>query len=450
VSARAVARFAIGALIACACTHEPTTPADAPAVAAPSSQSVQAPAGSASAQPAHVSPRTDADDPALRAILEEMSKIRGLPVREPVRVTTLDRETLLAKVRKKVAEELPPDVLELQGETLRALGLVPSEYDVVEGLFKLVQGRVAGFYDPDDKTMYLLDDLEDAQRDETLPHELVHALQDQSFSIGPLLDYKAGESDRSTAIQLLVEGDAMSAGFDYSYETAVVVEPKRLKEAFQLSTALSRVGMDTPPVLIGSLIAPYTDGFGFVQALRQHGGWRQVNLAFKDLPESTEQALHPEKYFVRERPLTVAAPPVSALGEGFEPALVDTNGELGLRLVLEQWTGEAVASKGAAGWGGDKYIMARKRTDAASIYALAMVTRMDTAADAKELATIIEGKFGACAERSDLGPIAVKLRHRDVVVVAGPYERGKSSVRAAGNCEGARAWIKSIVAATPK
>ncbi len=439
--------FLIAAIAACAPARDLAPPAPigtSPRVAEPPPR----PSASAFVEP--TAPiKTDADDPELRKVLESVASARELSIKTRVRVTTLGRDALLEKTKKKVAEEIPAGVIDLQGEALRALALVPADYQVEEGLLKLVTARVAGFYDPDDQTMYLLDDLEEDQREETLPHELVHALQDQAFSIGPLLDYRAGESDRSTAIQLLVEGDATSAGFDIAFGSAFAVDEDALQASFLLSTSMSEVGRQTPAVLIGSLIAPYTDGFSFAQALRKRGGWRAIDAAFKALPESTEQVLHPEKYFAGEKPVEIPVLPVVALGEGFEVALHDVNGELGLRLMLEQWTARAIAVKAAAGWGGDRYIVARKKDT--TEHAFAMLTRMDTTADAAELAHVLETEMGkTCNARADLGPVVVKRRHKDVLVVAGPYARKKEGLRGSGSCETAGKWADEILRAVPK
>ncbi|MBL9026874.1 MAG: hypothetical protein JNL21_32060 [Myxococcales bacterium] len=443
--------LSILAIVATACgTSQEIAPPIPPSPAEPSRPAAATAALAASSEEPPGAPvSTDADDPELREVLKAVATTRELPIKERVRVTSLGRDALLAKTKKKVAEEIPAGVIDLQGEVLRALGLIPVGYAVEEGLLKLVSARVAGFYDPDDKTMYLLDDLEDDQRQETLPHELVHALQDQSFSIGPLLDYREGETDRSTAIQMLVEGDATSAGFDIAFGSAFSVDEDALQASFLLSTSMSTVGAQTPPVLIGSLIAPYTDGFSFAQALRKHGGWRAIDGAYKELPASTEQILHPEKYFVKEQPVVVPAPSVSALGEGFEAAIVDVNGELGLRLMLEQWTARKVATKAAAGWGGDRYVVARKK--ATNEHALALFTRMDTQADADELTRVLEGEFGrACRARADLGPVVVKKRSRDVVVVAGPYALDAGGAKGTGTCEVAGKWVSDLLAAVPK
>ena len=67
-------------------------------------------------------------------------------------------------------------------------------------------------------------------------------------------------------------------------------------------------------MLTESLSAPYTDGFAFVQERRHLGGWAAVDAAFRDLPVSTEQILHPEKYDAHELPIPVAVPPMALAG----------------------------------------------------------------------------------------------------------------------------------------
>jgi len=39
--------------------------------------------------------------------------------------------------------------------------------------------------------------------------------------------------------------------------------------------------------------------------LYKQGGWDRVSKAFTELPQSTEQILHPEKYFDHEAPVKV-------------------------------------------------------------------------------------------------------------------------------------------------
>jgi hypothetical protein len=383
------------------------------------------------------------EDPRIAAVLAEVSSLRKLPIKAKVRTQVVDRATVLAKSKKKLAEELPPGVLERQGDAYRALELVPADYDLEEGLLELLTSRVAGFYDPDEKSMFLLDDLSSRQDDETLPHELVHALQDQSFDIGPMLDYAPGQNDRLTAAQHLVEGDATIYGFLHAYGEDFRVEHSALRAAFYNPTALSSA--DTPRFLLGSLVSPYVEGYIFVESLRLAGGSSSIDAAFKRLPASTEQILHPEKFASREAPLPVPPLTATSLGEAWKPLYDDTNGELGLRLMLEQWTSEPIAAKAAAGWGGDRLVVFGSGSGKTRTAALAFITRMDSDNDAIELEKVVQSKFGrSCKERSDVGPITWTRRGRDLLLAAGPFKVENGSVSSATKCADTSKWLREL------
>lgn len=377
-------------------------------------------------------------------MLERVAATRKLPIKKAVPGRTLERTRIIERIKAHVVRELPPDVLAGQGEALTALELLPADYDFVAGVFRLVEGQIAGFYEPEDGTMYLVDDLDEDEAFQTLAHELVHALQDQSFSLGPMLKFVAGDSDRLAAGHTLVEGDATSAMFDVTHGSAFDIDENTLRLAFTFGTALSPVGATTPHVLQASLTAPYIDGFSFVQALRKRGGWAAVDAAFKKLPASTEQLLHLDKLDAAEPPVTIAVPPVAALGSGFRPVLDDVMGEQGLRIALAEWAPRDVAARAAAGWGGDRYVVAKRDGDKPQ-FATGWWVRMDTPADAREVADVLKHRFGtACRERKALGPMAWRSVGADILVVAGPYERDGGVARSAGSCAGATAWLAAL------
>ncbi len=81
-----------------------------------------------------------------------------------------------------------------------------------------------------------------------------------------------------------------------------------------LSTGVATEQYDQAPRAIReSLIFPYMQGSEWATQVYKRGGWTMVSNAFTRLPLSTEQILHPEKYFKYERPVKVVLPDVTNL-----------------------------------------------------------------------------------------------------------------------------------------
>jgi hypothetical protein len=423
------------------------TPVVGPRPAAPSASAARSAAPVAPARPDEPPAADAAAEAKISAMLERVVAARGLPAKRPVKSRVLDRDAILARIRAHVDREVPKEVIAMQGEVLSALELVPADYDFVAGMYALIGGRIAGFYEPDDGTMYLVDDLGDEDVVETLAHELVHALQDQSYGLGPLLRYAPGQSDKLAAVHALAEGDATSAMLDVAIGSAFAVSDGALRRMFALSTAFSTAGAKTPHALQASLIAPYSDGFALVQALRKQSGWPGVDGAWRSLPTTTEQLLHADKLATHEPAIDVPVPTTEPLGAPWRTAIDDVMGEQGLRIVFEEWTDRAAAARAAAGWGGDRYAVAVRDLDGgAREYAVGWSLVMDTVADAKEVARVLSGRLGAkCRERKDLGPIAWQARGAELAIVAGPYRRDGLAARSAGDCALATRWLGALL-----
>jgi hypothetical protein len=115
--------------------------------------------------------------------------------------------------------------------------------------------------------------------------------------------------------------------------------------------------IEMPPIVEESMLFPYEYGLDFVMALIREGGWEAVNEAYSDPPVSTEQIMHPRKYFrQRDEPVEMALPDMAAaLGPGWTETDSGVFGEFDLRLFLQQFLDEEEADRSAEGWGGDCY-----------------------------------------------------------------------------------------------
>jgi hypothetical protein len=102
------------------------------------------------------------------------------------------------------------------------------------------------------------------------------------------------------------------------------------------------------------------------------------------LPQSSEQILHPEKYFAREAPVKVDLPELDTLlGKGWTRLDYDVNGEWSYFQMLDEFLrAEKESQKASAGWGGDRFALYENR--AAQQVLLAQLTAWDTELDAEE------------------------------------------------------------------
>lgn len=412
----------------------------------------------AAAKPPVDSARPDATraEALVNDALAKTSRIRELDARGPVHGVSLSRIEMAAHVRASIEHEVPASVVEAEGEVLIALGVAPPTFDYMAAIVSLMSAELAGYYEPSNKSMYLASDLGNAESEATLAHELVHALQDQHYDLGKLLEYRPDESDAQAALHALAEGDATSAMLDslllpqgkIATDLSEDLLGLQVRAAAQFSTSSGPI----PEILKRSLIAPYVDGIQFVHWLRRHGGWAMVDRAWQSPPASTEQLLHPEKYIAREPPLAVAAP-VPLDGTMGQPVYTDVLGEESFRLLFEEWMPRHSALEAAEGWGGDRGAVFREGNRVAVAWRLRCDDRDAATRAMKALLRGIAAQRGdtpspeglECAERATVGPLLVSQRGRDIAIVAGPYERRASGPVSAGSCAIAHAWAARIL-----
>jgi hypothetical protein len=399
-------------------------------------------------------------------MLDQVQSARGLEAKKPVPSVLLDRAALISRVRTHVSHELPPDAIRNEGLALQLLGFVPTQFDYESAEYQLLQDQLAGYYEPADGTMYMASDLGDEEATATLAHELVHALQDQTWNLEERSRYRPGDSDRAEALSALAEGDATSAMFDVmiarsapsSGKTAADLPDGVFQDQIRRAMEQSQ-GPGAPHVMRTSLAAPYIYGTLFVHALRRRGGWEAVNRAWDDPPSTTEQIIHVDKWLQHEMPLPTDAPTYGSLGPGWTVADEDSEGELGACIAFEEWMGRKKAAETSVGWGGDRGRLLKSGDRAAFAWRL----RFDDGVKAKEdralhaYSSIVQGLSGTlgrpttkdakfvCYERTDRGPFAVSRSGVDLIFLAGPATTSERVWVSAGDCGLARRWMKEIV-----
>ena len=319
----------------------------------------------------------------LRQDLEQVSsdvvEIRGLTPKNEVEYRFVTSDQLRELLVSDFEEEYPQEEARIDQEVYVLLDLMEQDQDLYTILVDVLSEQVIGFYDYESGELYVVSDREELGPMEkvTFAHEYTHALQDQHFDLSSLPLQEEGNSDLSTAAVSLTEGDALLAQYNYMMsnlsadELQAVLEESQEAEMEKFEAA--------PRFIRESLLATYLEGFSFVLDL---GGWEDINQAYADLPQSTEQILHPEKYLVRDEPQDVTMPDLeSALGAGWSQLDSDVLGELSIRIYLETFVAEHVAAVAAAGWDGDRYLYLK---NAEGEKLLALRSTWDSDSDAEE------------------------------------------------------------------
>jgi len=296
---------------------------------------------------------------------------------------------------------------------LSALGLIKPTYDLFTNTLNGISDGLGGFYTPWTKQIYVIGEDWTGLERWVYSHEYDHALTDAHFDIAGMGVYPvcAGDEQRCDAIRALVEGDAtllMQLWFR-QYAT-----PQDYQDIKRLSLGQNNTTLPEqfPPPYAGQQGAfPYREGLAFVTYLYEKGNWAEVNKAYQNPPQSTEQILHPLKYVQAEAPIKVEAPSLAG-AIGAEWRLLKTN-SLGewMTYLLLSYSADLPAQldnntggTAATGWGGDTYQVYYNDGTGDTILAAHWV--WDTPKDADEFKTAMlvyqNQRFrGAKANRSE-------------------------------------------------
>lgn len=326
--------------------------------------------------------RTAAIIAATVTILKETSEIRELAILRPVKSGAQSRPEIERMIVRNLDEQTTPAEMHATEVALKKLALVPPEFQYRSFVVKLLTEQVAGYYDPKAQQFYLADWIDLEGQKPVMAHELTHALQDQHFNLRRFEKWPAGDSDAELAAHGLIEGDASLAMTLYMAKNPLVAL------AFIRSLGGNNIASEqinqAPRVIRESLVFPYVQGSEWATRVYKRGGWAAVSQAYAKLPLSTEQILHPEKYFDYEMPVKVLLPDLrTALGSGWKRIDYDVNGEWSLYLILDQFLNASVESRrAAAGWSGDRYAL-YEGSKPGEVF-IVQLTAWDTQNDAQE------------------------------------------------------------------
>jgi hypothetical protein len=325
----------------------------------------------------------------LDQIERQVETVRGLSPRAEVPLNFLDEEEMSSLLRR-LYRQRDPEALLL---SYIALGLLPDE------TISIQVGQTAGAYILEEEQLYVVTNPSKISADDRvliLARAYDRALQDQHFDL-EAAEARARTTDAELAVAALEGGDEVLLMALYRYGDLATADWAHL-EALALAE-LPSYGEELGGSQAWARLQgfPYREGRQFAATLFGVEGWNTVNRAYVDLPRSTEQVLHPERYLAEEpdTPADVFVPDLSGvLGAEWTLRVRDTLGEFVVGVYLEQTLTEQMAWQAADGWDGDTFV-AWKHEDGDSVRVWRTI--WDNTADAAEferaLVTLVPQRY---------------------------------------------------------
>jgi hypothetical protein len=328
----------------------------------------------------------------LDEVLNFVSDDTKLAIQHPVKKKLASRDQVEKNLTDRLSKDEDMKRLERSELVLKKFGFIPRDFALRDYVIGLMREQVAGFYNTDDQTVYMMDWVPEEEQMPVMAHELTHALQDQNFGLSKWLkgdpeaakkqkddpskesdadnDLEVTQDEEQTARQAVAEGQGMVVMIDYelkdSGQTAMTAPDivEAMKAGMHVSSQFPMYH-NAPLYLQESLSFPYEYGLDFVrEMLYKRGKALAYAGILKDPPVNTREVLEPKTYLADEQLPPMHLPAMKPLlGKNYERYDVGSVGEFDVKVLLEQFAGEKVSEKLYPQWRGGAYYAARIKGD---------------------------------------------------------------------------------------
>lgn len=322
-----------------------------------------------------------------------VTSFRGLDFLHPVPRKVQSKKQTERFLIERISEEFSEEEIDGAERLLKLLGLLPPDYDYYSSMVEMMTEQIAGMYDHQEKFLALADWIPLEMQEPILVHEMTHALQDQHYGLENFLSPDINNDDRALALASLIEGDASLVMFAYSMAPLgqAVTDIEDYVEFHEQQAVL----MDSflplfsaaPSYIKRTIMFPYSYGSEFVKEYLLKFGWSEMEQLYQNPPSTTEQIIHPEKYFgIPELPRDagkLAKRHFDRQESGESEIISNVLGEFTIYLMLRQHLDETASRQGADGWDGDMVTL-KKISGEKSSEILQMTFCWDSEAEAHE------------------------------------------------------------------
>ena len=290
-------------------------------------------------------------------IASELTRISGMKLKHAVPCDFITKDKVNEFLKKRVKDDSSPEELRAEELTLKKFGFVPQDYNLAQSTIDLLTEQAAAFYDYNKKKLFITESDAKEPQEPVLAHELSHALADQNFNLSKFVKAGRKSDDGSSARLAVMEGQAtwlMSEFLALQSGQSLKTSPElvaRMSGENETADGQYPVYDKAPLYLRETLLFPYTKGMLFQDALVHRDQQQAFAEVFRHPPLSTQQIIHPDKYFSSVAPTDPALPEVK-LGHGYKGLVGGSLGELEHTILLEQYDGKPEAAAVAGHWRG--------------------------------------------------------------------------------------------------
>ena len=380
-------------------------------------------------------------------ILKGLAEITGLAMLKPVAQITMSRDKLKAYFDERINEVVKPEEIRLEELALKKLGFAPPEFDLRKTTVDLMTEQAAAFYDYRKKQMVLLEGGSTGMmQDLALVHELAHALADQHFQLEKFIKKGGSSDDGSLARMAVMEGQATWLMSEYMAKKtgSSLLQSDAIVNMMASMAAAGSGGFpvlqSVPLYMRESLLFPYSQGLMFQHKVLVKLGKDGFREVFRRAPQSTQEILHPDKYFEKIVPLAAKFPPFPKDKE-WKKLTEGSVGEFDHKILLKQYAPamELLAER----WRGAHYQLWEQKKDSKRVALVYVSQWADDRAAAEFFAAykdilgkkakntaFSEDKPNLLAGVSEEGSFTVKLEGARIVSLEGlPVEESASQAR---------------------
>ncbi|HVN50671.1 MAG TPA: hypothetical protein VMT43_04525 [Acidimicrobiales bacterium] len=283
---------------------------------------------------------------------------RGLRFKHPVEVIFMSPKAFDKLVTTSSSDLSTKDRARIANDTasLRALGLIDGNVDLLKQENDLSSGGILAYYDSHDKKVRVKGSQLTPDVRVTLAHELTHALQDQYFDLGR---EDSLPDDAQQAFRSVVEGDAVVVQDAYAASMSKADQDVYQKAESTGTSVYSKI----PDILVAQQLEPYVIGPAFVDALKADGGNEKIDQALRHPPADTAELMDIYRYLDRTSPssstttTTMARPGVPA---GAKKVDSGDFGPLTWYLMLARRLDVHEAMQAVQGWAADSSVTYRE------------------------------------------------------------------------------------------